>query len=361
MVLPNIAAHRFNLKKAQHQQQITSALFIVNRSSGAGHTRQAAKLLENRFYNQFQPGIPHCLYAVTAGHDQVRQITHEFLETFPGPWLLLSGGGSGTNRAQIQAIMDNIERGSVQPDDIYITALRLGSGNIIARHLNLPADPMLALARIADSLPKGNTLPCCLYRCVCHDSHGQSQTYYGATLAGIGQFSQVPQDVAHWRQRHPQLMTQLLNHIPIETINNWQYTTFSLLRALKCLLRPQRADDVMIEQDGRLTSLRLFAGMLINFDFPPLPFQTGCLINQPRLKLCLIPQTSRRQMLAALAHWHSLDNYILTYTLTPERPIAIHFVSDSQTTLALDEDIFVVPTHIRFKVAPSIHFVTGGG
>ena len=361
MVIPNLSTNGFKQQKGQHKRQIASALFIVNRSSGAGHTRQEAKALEDLFYNQFQPFIPHCLCAVTASHDEVQQVTHDFLHAFPAPWLLLSGGGSGTNRAQIQAIMDNIERGSVRPDDIYISALRLGSGNVIPKHINLPADPILALASIADGLRQGGILPCCVYRCVCHNGHGHSQTHYGATLASIGQFSRVPEDVAQWRQRHPQLMTQLLNHISLETVNNWQYTAFSLLRAVKCLLQPQRGDYVMIEQDGRFTSLRLFAGMLINFDFPPLPFQTDCLINESHLRLCLIPQTSRRQMLTALAHWQSLDNYILTYSVTPERPIDIHFLGDSQTTLALDEDIFVVPAHIRFEVAPWIRFVTGGG
>jgi diacylglycerol kinase family enzyme len=361
MILPDISANQPNQNKGQQRHQIASALFTVNRPAGAGHSPQEVQTLETTFHKQFHSFIPHRLCEVTANHHEVRQVTQDFLRTFPGPWLLLSGGGSGTNRAQIQAVMENVVKGSIRPDDIYLGALRLGSGNIIPKHLGLPLDPLLALSKIAQGLHQADTLSCCLYRCVSYEDHDRSQTYYGATLVGIGQFGHIPQDVAQWRQRHPRLMTQLLNHTPLETINSWQYIAFSLLRALHCLIRPQRTAEVMIEQDGRTRPLRLFSGLLVNFDFPQLPFHTGCLINEPQLKLCLIPQMKRRQMMAALSHWRSLDKEILVYDITPKRPVDIHFLNSNQTTLALDEDTFVLPGHIRFEVAPSIRFVTGGG
>ena len=356
-----VICDKFAHLKGQLNRPVMSALLIVNRTSGAGHSALTLKSLENSFQQQFQALIPHCLYAVVGSHEVAQQVTHDFLYAFPPPWLVISGGGSGTHRAQIQAIMQAIESGVVIPDDVYISAIRLGSGNIIPKHLGLPLEPTLALAQIAHGLCRNEMVPCAVYRCVSWDDNGRSQTHYGVTLAGIGQFGRVPQDIATWRQRHPRLMAQLLRYVPLETVNNWQYIAHSLLRAWRCIWHPDQAEWVTVEQDGRITSFPLFSGLLVNFDFSPLPFQSGCRINEPQLKLCILPQMSRRHMLAVLRRWRSLDNDVLTYDLTPERPITIHFHANQATTVALDEDIFVMPGHLRFEVAPSLRFVTGGG
>ena len=147
--------------------------------------------------------------------------------------------------------------------------------------------------------------------------------------------------------------------LPREQINTGQYFGASLARAVHCCLRPQRAPEVVISQNGHSQQLRLFAGLLVNFDFAQLPFTTGCALDEPRLVLCLIPWRGRRPAMAALRDWPHLDELIYRFEITPGRPLSIHFVAGGETVVALDEDVFVTPGSIHFSVAGFINYVTG--
>jgi hypothetical protein len=154
-------------------------------------------------------------------------------------------------------------------------------------------------------------------------------------------------------------MQWALRWVSLERINTCQYLTFSLTRALQCLIHPGRAELIEIKHEGRREQLRLFSGLLINFDFPQLPFQGDCAIDEPRLVLCLIPQAGRRQALATLLAWPKLDSRLRKYEITPGKPVEILFLENDQTRLALDEDTFTAPSQLRFDVAALVRFVSG--
>jgi hypothetical protein len=99
--------------------------------------------------------------------------------------------------------------------------------------------------------------------------------------------------------------------------------------------------------------------LLINFDFPQLPFRGGCGLDEPRLVLCLAPYLGRRQILSTLLAWPHLDTPIRKYEITPGQPVEIRFLDREQTTLALDEDTFMAPGRISFDVAALARSITG--
>ncbi len=77
--------------------------------------------------------------------------------------------------------------------------------------------------------------------------------------------------------------------------------------------------------------------------------------------LCLIPHTGRWQFISALFSWPKLDNHIQKYEISANQSVEIHFLENEFATIALDEDTFIAPNRISFKVAALIKFVTGSG
>lgn len=337
---------------------IESALFIVNRPSGNGRTTEDLERLQSAFHDCFVP-IANRVFEVTEGHDEVLNLTQAFLASFQGPCFLLSGGGGGTNRALVQGLLEKVEKGAVCLDNVKISSLRLGSGNLIPKYFGLPQEPLEGMRRIADDLFAGQTHPCCVYRCTFYYPNGEAKPEYGLTMGGLGQFARVPDDIKRWKDKHPRLMQWASRLVPLETINTWQYVAFSMIRATRCIVQPRQAELVEVRHAGRSERFRLLAGMLLNFDFPQLPIQGGCDIGEPRLMLCLIPHEGRGHTIWALLNWRNLNHRVRKYEVTLERPIEILFSENNSTILALDEDTFVAPARIRFEVAHTVRFVTG--
>ena len=344
--------------RISQQQKVASVLLMVNQPSGNSRTIEEIERLQNAFHRAFAP-IPWRNFAITTRHDEVVGLTRSFLNLSPGPWLLLSGGGGGTNRAVVQGALTEVKKGTVCSDDVQISTLRLGSGNLLPRQFGLPREPSLAMQGIANDLFAGRHSPCCVYRCIFHEPDGQTRDFYGLTMAGVGQFARVPNDIKQWRNKHVSLMQWASQRVPLEGINTFQYVAFSLVRAAKCIIQPRRAELIEVRQNECSDRFRLFSGILVNFDFPQLPFQGGCAVDEPRLVLGLIPQAGRGQTISTLLSWPHLDGHIRKYEITPGRPIEIRFLGNGGTTVALDEDTFLAPKRISFEVATCLRFVTG--
>ena len=338
--------------------RIESALLVVNRPSGNGRTIEDIERLQSAFHDCFDP-IANRVFEVTEGHDEVLRLTQDFLASFRGPCFLLSGGGGGTNRALVQGLLEEVKKGTIRLDDVQISSLRLGSGNLVPKYFGLPHEPLEGMRCIADDLFAGRTYPCCVYRCTFYYPGGGAKQKYGLTMGGLGQFARVPDDIKRWKDKHLRLMQWASRLVPLEAINTWQYVVFSMIRAMRCIVQPRQAELVEVRYADRRERFRLLAGMLLNFDFPQLPIQGGCDIGEPRLVLCLIPHQGRGQTIWTLLNWRNLNHRVRKYEITPERPIEVLFSENSSTTLALDEDTFTAPARIRFEVADPVRFVTG--
>ncbi len=332
---------------------IKSALLILNQPSGRGRTSAELALIIETFQDTFA-FLPKTCVAITQNHQEVIKQTEAFLQTHSGPCLLIVGGGGGTNRALVQGLFQEISPRGGSLEDVYIAALRLGSGNLLPKYLGVSKNVKDAMRELAAALLQDRTTPCYVYSCTVFSSQGQTHTHYGLTMGGLGQFAQVPDDAHDWRDKHPHLMRWLNRFLSMEKINTMQYLSFSLWRAIQCFLRPNKADLVKIKHGGQTQTLRLFSGLLINFDFPELPFQTGCEPNQARFVLCIIPLRGRKQTLACLWHWRNLNQYVIPYEITTTHPLEIEFLDKDKTVVALDEDTFSLPHHLRFEVVAPI-------
>ena len=338
--------------------QVKSVLLVVNRTSGTGRTPDDVDCLRTVFHHLFA-SIPNRIFVVTHSHDEVVRQTRDFLTSAPGPHFLLAGGGGGTNRALVQGLMEQVEKGIVRLEDVQISSLRLGSGNVVPKYFGLSSEPLEAMRDIATGIFSGWTHQCGVYRCTFYYPNGAARSEYGITLGGLGQFARVPADIKRWKERNADLMRRAARAIPIEAINTAQYVFFNLRRAAQCLLNPRRAEWVEVRYADDCRQVRLWNGFLLNFDFPQLPIRSGCGIGESRMVFCLLPHKGRIHMLWTLLNWRRLDGRVHKYEITPETPIEFVFLEDDATIVALDEDTFTAPARIRFDIAGTVRFVTG--
>lgn len=337
--------------------EFKAALLVTNRPSGMSRTLEEIDCLCESFHHCFDR-IGNRMFWVTEDHDEVVHITRDFIASSQGPYFLLTAGGGGTTRALVQAVFELTEAGTVRPDEVRFSSLRLGSGNLIPRYFGMSVEPSMALRGIAQQLFAGRSRPCCVFSCTFHYADGRTWSVFALTLGGIGQFGRVPDDIQRWRSKHPRLMHLAVQWMSLERVNTMQYLGFSVLRTLRCIVRPRRAEWLEVRHGDRSELYQLIAGLLLNFDFPQLPFQGGCDICEPRLVLCLVPYLGRARTVWTLLDWPHLDRRVIKYEITAETPVELLFPRSSSTTLALDEDTFLAPPRISFQLAGWLRFVT---
>ena len=165
--------------------RIASALLVANQRAATGHSASAIAPLQRVLVDRF--GSTSTVQLAN-GHASVTRAVFDFLQNSPRPSLVIAGGGGGTLRAVIEAVRAVAPSGSLPgADRVRLAALRLGSGNVFAKRLGVPLDPVVALTSIAERASRGHLVQCCVMRFET-GMPGQSVVYHGATLAGLGQF-----------------------------------------------------------------------------------------------------------------------------------------------------------------------------
>ncbi len=323
-----------------------SALCLVNRASGTGRTAADLAQLREAFDREFA-AISRRAFVVTTDHADVTAQTRAFLKTAPAPHFLLAGGGGGTTRALVQGILEAADAGEVELSQVRAACLRLGSGNVVAKFLGVPADPLAGLHRLVRNLLAGQTQPVCVYRCTFSPLAGALPApLYGLTLGLFGPFARIPGEVEAWKHRHPALVRRLTRWLPLEKLTSMQYGWLGLRYALQCLLQPRRAGLVEITAGGHTTRQRLLAGLLLNFDIPALPLKSGCQIGEPRLCLRCLPLSP--------GLWFNPAR--TTYEITPAAPLTLTFL-EGAAVVALDEDTYPAPVALTLEAAACLNFV----
>ena len=335
-----------------------SVLLIVNRPSGTGRSAADLDELRQAFETCFAP-LPARVFQATDSHASVRQLTREFLRSNPGPHCLLAGGGGGTTRAVINGLLAECAPGSAALAAVRVGVLRLGSGNLIAKRLGMPVDPVAGLPMLADGLSAGRVQTGWAYRCTFHLPDGGQRLEHGLALGSLGQFARVPAEVEGWKKTHLGLLRTATRFVSLEAITNAQYGLVSLRHAIGVAVQPGWAERIEVRQPGRVDQLRLLAGVLVHFDLPQIPVAAGCRLDEPRLTLGLLPYDSRRQLLAALWHWRDLSSSVRQYSITPEAPLDMCYLGPEMATVALDEDtITSAARRLTWEVVGPLSFVS---
>ncbi len=337
-------------------------LLIVNRSSGVGHGHTTVEELRATL-SELSGEQAALQVEVVEDHGAARARANEFLAASEAPALIVAGGGGGTLRAVIEGLCEGSEAGRLPGRErVLIGALRMGSGNVLARQFGIPRDPEAGLRGIIENLRAGRSVPCCVMRCEAGVGGGRTEVRYAATLGGFGQLGRVPGDLARWERRFQGARDVAAGLFGIERLTNVEYALALLIRsASAALLGGSAAEKVEVRTRDRREVMRLFAGVAMNFPVRMLPVDPGVRAEDEALSLHLIPYPGRlRSLLLVLAPRRLLRSALRIRIEGPER-VEIRAVDRDVVEFFLDEDPMTFHGRMTLQVAGSLAFVPGPG
>ena len=319
---------------------VERALLIINRTAGTGQGESAAETLSLLFKRGLKD-LPDVQVESVSNHAAARACATHFVSASEAPTLIVAGGGGGTLRAVIEGICDS--GGLTEPQRVRVGALRMGSGNLVARQFGVPRDPVRGLDGLLTNLKAGQIVPCCVMRCETSTSSGESDVHHAVTLGGLGQFGRIPSDLARWHARFPFLHESAARAVGIERLTNIEYALAFLIRSISCMLFPEKAELVEIQFQGQTERLRLLSGVVMNFPIKALPFRPDVTVEDEALAAYLIPLALR----------------IRRNRIEKNQSLEIRLLDRECVELFLDEDPVKTGKRLSIEVAGSIAFVPG--
>lgn len=242
-----------------------TALVVFNRSSGVGHGAADAEHVAEAVREGAECVVET---AIVDDHPQARAATAAFAAKAAPPALVVAAGGGGTLRAVAEGVMDAFPDSPPSADVLRIGALRMGSGNVIARRLGMPLDPVQGARQIGAGFAAGRTRRCAVMRCRHGGAAGTTVVRHALTMAGFGAWGRVPGDLERFRRSHAAFRRRAASLIGLERVNGLEYMTVGMQRMLAGTVRPSECERV--EVDGR-PPFRLMAAVALTLPIPPIP------------------------------------------------------------------------------------------
>lgn len=307
------------------------------------------------------PGLKEDLRVeVVDDHPEARAKTKEFLALADAPAFIIAGGGGGTLRAIIEGICEGSESGNLPGSErIRIAALRMGSGNVVAKQFGVPRNPEAALRGIMANLQNNRTAPCCIMRFEVSKKESHPEVFYAATMAGLGQFGRSPGDLARWHRRLPTLRKLIAWFTGIEKLNSIEYGLSILKRFTWCAMWPNAADFIEVRIGEQIKTMRLLAGVILNFPFDPLPFKPDIRVEDKVLSLLLIPYPGRCRTLFCLLSPQLLKKMALQFPIAGSDFAEVRLLNRDSVEFFLDEDPIIFDGRLVIRVAGTLAFVPG--
>ncbi len=315
-----------------------SAVLILNRASGTGHPAQLADELAKALQSGYGSSIDVDTVIVDS-HPEARSAAAQFGAAASRPSLVVAAGGGGTLRAVVEGVMDAFPTTPPGAEVLRLGALRMGSGNVVARTLGIALDPQEAARQVGYGLARNMTKPCGVLRCTHGLPAGGVAIRHAVTMCGLGEWGRVPGDIARWRQRHAAGRRRAASWVGLERVNGFEYVAFGAARMLAGTLWASRCEKVEIDGER---SLRLLAAAALNLPLPPLP-DPGVAMGDMAVGLTLVPRLgrpSRRRLEAGQA-------------------FALKVLDRDSVEFFLDEDPERATGWLKLEVAGPLAFVSG--
>jgi hypothetical protein len=332
-------------------------LLLVNRTAGIGH----GQAVVDRLGAMLAGHSEEVRVEVVEDHPTARARANEFLRTAGAPAVVVVGGGSGTLRAVIEGLCEGSAAGELPgPERVRVGALRMGSGNPLARQFGVPHDPVAGLRGMIENLRADRTAACCVLRCEVGRPDCTPEVHYAATMGGFGQFGRTPGDLLRWHRLLPAPRAVAARLLGIEKVNNVEYALAVLLRAASCALSGASAAEVVeVRAHGHKEVLPLLAGVAMNFPFEELPVDPGVRVEDEALSLYLIPFTGRLSALRLVLAPRALNRGALRIEVRESERVGIRLVDRDAAEFFLDEDPMIFHRRLTLEVAGSLAFVPG--
>jgi hypothetical protein len=334
-------------------------LLLINRTAGTGHSPDLIERLANEAVNRLGHAFSFEITAVNS-HPEAAQKIRAYLNENREPASVFVGGGGGTLSAVIQGICE--ESGSAGlpgADKMRIGALRMGSGNVLAKQFGVPEDPVAGLQLLMEGLKQDKIVPCCIGRYEFFRRDGKKEVNYAATLAGLGQFGRVPGDLARWHKNFPRLHKLLASLCGIEHMTNIEYAVCLLIRSIICTIAPGHVERIELLKNGKKSCLGLLAGTVMSFPIKALPFNMDIGIQEEKLLLNIIPWSGRWNALTLAFSPGKARSSAIQVQITREKSVELTLINRDSAEFFLDEDPMVWCGKLIVGIAGSLAFITG--
>ena len=314
-----------------------SVLVLLNRSAGTGHSESLSDQLATALVAGY--GAPLELHTrVLDDHAGVRSAAAAFVASTQ-PALVIGAGGGGTLRAVVEGVMDAFPEAPPPPEAVLIAGLRMGSGNVVARRLGVPRDPLVAARQIGEQHRKGSVRLCSVIRCTHGTPGGGTVTRHAVTMCGLGQWGRVPGYLARWRTRHKVARRRAAALIGLERVNLLEYVAFGSARFVAGTVSASQCE--LVELDGS-RQVRLLAAVALNLPLPPMP-HPGVTMSENAAGVIVIPRLGRP----------------FRRRLVPGADFALRLLDRESVEFFLDEDPEIATGWLRLEMAGCVAFVPG--
>lgn len=294
---------------------VTRALLIINRTAGIGQDGACVDELASLFKRELS-ALRDVQVELVNNHADARRCAARFSTASEAPALIVAGGGGGTLRAVVEGIYDSGNSA------VRVGALRMGSGNLLARQFGAPRDPVAGLRGLLTNLKAGRARPCCVMRCETLTSAGNAEVHHGLVMGGVGQFGRIPGNLSRWHTRFPRVRKLMARLIGVERFNTLEYVCAFLLRSLA-----HRAEKVEIEFKDQTQRLRLLSGVVMT-------------VADVGIAVHLLTRRGIRY-----------------FRIEKDQQLEFRFDDQSPVEFFLDEDPVTTCGRLTLSVAPSIAFV----
>lgn len=294
---------------------VLRALLIINRTSGVGQDEACVAELASLFQRELYE-LDEVRVEFVHNHADARACAARFSAASDAPALIVVGGGGGTLRGVVEGIYDS--RNSA----VRVGALRMGSGNLLARQFGTPRDPIAGLRSLLANLRAGRTTQSCVMRCETWTSSGNCEVHHGVVMGGLGQFGRIPRNLSRWHARFPLVRKLAARLLGVERFNTLEYVFAFLLRSLT-----HRAEEVEVHFNDQQQRLRLLSGIMMTIA------DSGVAV-------------------------HLLTHRGLRYFyIDKDQRLDIRFANQNPVEFFLDEDPVTTCGHLKLSLAGSITFV----
>ena len=314
-----------------------SALVLLNRSAGTGYAESTAGDLAAALSAGY--GAPlEVNTEVLDDHPAIRSAAAAFVAS-TSPALVIAAGGGGTLRAVVEGVMDAFPDAPPPPDSVLLAGLRMGSGNVVARRLDIPRDPLAAARQIGEQHRKGSVRLCSVIRCTHGTPGGGTATRHAVTMCGLGQWGRVPGYIARWRTRHNVARRRAAALIGLERVNLLEYFAFGSARLFAGTVSASQCE--LVELDGS-RHVRLLAAVALNLPLPPMP-DPGVNMSDNAAGLTVVPRLGRP----------------FRRRLEPGAGFSLRLLDRESVEFFLDEDPELATGWLRLEMAGCAAFVPG--
>jgi len=301
---------------------IERVLLIVNTESGTGCSPALGVALLDAF-RESDARPADIELAIVRDHPSARRCAKEFAAGTGRRVAVIAAGGGGTVRAAVEGVIDaRAEQRAI------LGALRLGSGNVLARRLGVARDPLAGIGQLSGALGVNRVHRVQVIRC----DHGGDGVRHALVMCGLGHWGRTSGDLARWHARAGGARAAVAAVAGIERVNHAEYVAAAAMRLVESAIAPRTCELVEAAQGSSTERFRLLAGAAVTGRVPGLPFDSG---------VVLVPRAGRPRRL-------SLANGALRVTLLDRECVEFF----------LDEDPEVAHGAITLELAGSIPFLT---